>query len=291
MKSTNHGFTLVELMVALALGLIIVAAAVQLLISGQSTLTFQKAMESVQDNANFGINYIASDIRQTNLDVGTRVMSNKALSGLIVAKGNYPTGITTTELPLSSSASGLTFADQMSDVLVVQYRPVQLNGFDCEGKEILSTSTIVVQKYFIRKDEKSKNGDLVLACAAGRYDATSSTPVLTDLTSASIGQVILQRVDQFKVLVGVIDSTTNKMSYLTLAQFTAAASTIRPVTLQIGVLVRSVDNSGINTVIPTTYHLLNTDYKVSNPKNVTGKFLRIPIEQTIALRNAIGDVK
>ena len=54
MKIKISGYTLVELMVALALGLIIVAAAVQLLISGQSTLTYQKAIESVQDNANFG---------------------------------------------------------------------------------------------------------------------------------------------------------------------------------------------------------------------------------------------
>lgn len=86
MKFDSKGFTLVELMVALALGLIIVGAAIQLMISGQSTLTYQKAMESVQDNANFGINYITADIRQTNLDVGKRKMGNSTLSGLIVKK-------------------------------------------------------------------------------------------------------------------------------------------------------------------------------------------------------------
>lgn len=290
MRSNFRGFTLVELLVALTLGLIIVAAALQLLISGQSTLTFQKAMENVQDNANFGINYIAADIRQTNLDIGGRKMSNSTLSGLIVKKENYPSGITTEDLPLSSAGTGATLADAKSDILVIQYKPAQPNGFDCEGKKIASTNSIVVQKYFIREDASNKNGDLVLACAAGRYEAGAAAPALTELTTTSTGQIILQRVDQFKVLVGVIDAT-NKMSYLTLTQFEEADTSIRPVSLQIGVLVRSVDNAGLNTVIPGKYTLLNTPYKVSNPAGVNGKYLRVPIEQTIAIRNAIGDAK
>lgn len=290
MKSNFKGFTLVELMVALALGLIIVAAAVQLLISGQSTLTFQKAIENVQDNANFGINYITEDLRQTNLGVGGRKMGNSTISGLIIKKENYPTGMTTEKLPLSSSETGETFANSKSDVLVIQYRPAQLNGFDCEGGKITTADTIIVQKYFVREDQNSKNGDLVLACAAGRYDASSATPALTGLSDASLGQVILQRVDQFKVLVGV-ENAANQMSYLTLKQYEDEVTTVRAVTFQVGVLVRSVENAGVNTVIPKSYTLLNTAYTVSNPKNTTGKFLRIPVEQTIAIRNAIGDVQ
>lgn len=289
MKANIKGFTLIELMVALTLGLIIVAAAVQLLITGQSTLSYQKAMENVQDNANFGMNYITADIRQTNLDVGGRIMKNNIISGLIVKKENYPLAITTTDLPLSSTAAGASLATVGSDILVIQYKPAQINGFDCEGNKITSATTVVVQKYFMRKDEKNKN-DYVLACAAGRYESGATAPVLTDLTSTSTGQVILQRVDQFKVLVGVVNAS-NKMSYLTLKQFSDAASTVRPVTLQLGVLVRSVDNSGGNTVIPTTFTLLNTSYTISNPTDVTGKFLRVPLEQTVALRNAIGDAK
>lgn len=289
MKIKIKGFTLVELMVALALGLIIVAAAIQLLISGQSTLSYQKAMENVQDNANFGMNYITADIRQTNLDLGGRIMKNSKLSGLIVKKENYPSAMTTTDLVLSSTSTGDSLANIKSDVLVIQYKPAQLNGFDCEGKKVTSATTVVVQKYFIRKDEKSKN-DYVLACAAGHYDSSAVTPTLTDLTSSSTGQVVLQRVDQFKVLVGVVNAS-NQMSYLTLKQFADAATTIRPVTLQLGVLIRSVDNSGGNTVIPASYTLLNNSYTVSNPTGVTGKFLRVPLEQTVVMRNAIGDAQ
>lgn len=290
MKIKTMGYTLVELMVALALGLIIVAAAVQLLISGQSTLTYQKAMESVQDNANFGMSYIAADLRQTNLDLGARAMGNTKISGLVVKAENYPESMTTKILPVSSTATGKTLATVGSDVLVIQYKPAQANGFDCEGKEITSTNSIVVQKYFIRENQNDRNGDLVLACVAGRYDPSSTKVELTGFSDTAIGQVVLQRVDQFKVLVGVVNAM-NQMRYLTLDEFKTAESTIRPVTLQIGVLIRSVDNAGANTVIPKTYTLLNTPYTVKNPNNVTGKFLRVPIEHTVAIRNAIGDAK
>lgn len=290
MKIISKGYTLIELMVALTLGLIIAAAAVQLLISGQSTLTFQKAIENVQDNAIFGVNFITADIRQTNFDFDKRKMSNNGLSGLIVKKENYPTTMVTTGLPLSGTAVGKTFADSDSDILVIQYRPAQVNGFNCEGKKIETTDNIIVQKYFLRKDESSKTGDLVLACAAGSYDPDADVPKLVDLTNTSIGQVILQRVDQFKVLVGVIDSNGN-FGYLTLKEFESSTNDSRPVSLQIGVIVRSVDNAGTNTVLPTSYTLFNLPYKISNPTGVSGKFLRIPIEQTVALRNAMGDEK
>ena len=51
MKNKSLGFTLVELMISLVLGLIIIAAAVQLLISGQRSLLFQSAVADVRAEA------------------------------------------------------------------------------------------------------------------------------------------------------------------------------------------------------------------------------------------------
>ncbi|MFZ0331211.1 MAG: prepilin-type N-terminal cleavage/methylation domain-containing protein, partial [Acinetobacter bohemicus] len=69
MTKFHAGFTLVELMIALALGLIIVAAAIMLFLTGQKSYVLQSGMSDLQDNANFGLNYIAKDIRLTNLNV------------------------------------------------------------------------------------------------------------------------------------------------------------------------------------------------------------------------------
>jgi type IV pilus assembly protein PilW len=57
MKS-QEGFTLVELMIALALGLIVVAAATLLFLTGLRSSSMQQGVSDLQDNANFGLNYI-----------------------------------------------------------------------------------------------------------------------------------------------------------------------------------------------------------------------------------------
>lgn len=61
------GFTLIELMISLTLGLLIVAAAIQLFITGITSYKLQKAMAHIQDNASLGLNFIVDDIRKANL--------------------------------------------------------------------------------------------------------------------------------------------------------------------------------------------------------------------------------
>ncbi|MBK5649832.1 MAG: prepilin-type N-terminal cleavage/methylation domain-containing protein, partial [Acinetobacter sp.] len=53
---TQSGFTLIELMISLTLGLLIVAAAIQLFITGITSYKLQKAMAHIQDNASLGLN-------------------------------------------------------------------------------------------------------------------------------------------------------------------------------------------------------------------------------------------
>ena len=64
--SLQQGFTLVELMVALVLGLLVTAAAIQLFITGQMSLNTQKGMADLQESGNFGLRYITNDLRKTN---------------------------------------------------------------------------------------------------------------------------------------------------------------------------------------------------------------------------------
>lgn len=58
MNNKQQGFTLVELIISLALGLMVVAAAILLFLTGQKSVAMQKGVAELQDNANFGLNYI-----------------------------------------------------------------------------------------------------------------------------------------------------------------------------------------------------------------------------------------
>lgn len=291
MKKSVFGYTLVELMIALVLGLIVIAAGIQLLIGGQKSLLFQSAVVDVQDNANIGINYITSDIHHANLNMPNRAMVKNKISGLVVSGENYiepPVDggsiIKMDGAVFSESATGPSFTDSKSDTLVIQYRPVMAKGYDCEGNIITSVNEIIVQRYFLRVDKNSPNKDLALVCDAGKYSVNTGTKII-GLDGS--GQIIMPRVDQFKVLIGVINGT--QMAYMTPKQFTDSPVGARAVSLQIGVLVRSVDNSGSNTQENNQFKLLNETYKLAVPDTVNGKYLRIPVEQSIAFRNALGD--
>lgn len=80
----NAGFTLIELMLALALGLLVSAAAILMLMTGQKSYSMQQGLANLQDNANFGLNYITKDIRLANLNTQKSVINDETAYGGIV---------------------------------------------------------------------------------------------------------------------------------------------------------------------------------------------------------------
>lgn len=290
MKRKMSGYTLVELMVALVLGLIVVLVAVQMLLAGQRSVAFQNAVLNVQDNANIGLNYIVTDLKHTNLNLINRDMRSTGVSGLIVSDSNYPANITTNRrLSSTADSNSPSLTEDDSDVLVIQYRPNLAKGYDCEGEAITSPNEVIVQRYFLRRDTNGARFDLALACDAGRYENTETATTITGFNNS--GQIIMQRVDQFKVLVGVQNTSTRSLSYMTLAQFAAVptAANLRAVSLQIGILARSLDNAGADTNEKLDYTLLNLPQVVDKPDEMKARYVRVPVEQTIALKNGLGE--
>lgn len=280
MSRFNQGFTLIELMVSLILGLIIVGAAFQMLISGQRSLAFQESIQGLQDNANIGITYVADDIKLTNLNLPFTEIKPDQVSGLIVNTSNYLTGAASTSV--SGEGVKSSFIADKSDVLVIQYKPDQSKEYDCEGNTI-NADDIVVQRYFIRKDDNGSANDFVLACDAGKY---KDGIALSGLDGK--GQIIMKGVDLFKVRVGVKDNANN-LSYKTLTEFKALPNTSKAVSLQIGILSRSLDSISGNLEEKLKHNILGKPYVITKPSTVKTKYVWISVERTIALRNGLGE--
>ncbi|OTG96326.1 PilW family protein [Acinetobacter sp. ANC 3832] len=149
----QKGFTLIELMLSLTLGLIISAAAILLFLTGQKSLSMQQGTSDIQDNANFGLNYITKDLRLMNLNSTKSVMDDQTvLGGVVLTSSVNSVNIGTAAAPIkvsnlsstivgttaglnflsrsaeSSSWSGLSNvkvggSDQASDQLTIQYMP------------------------------------------------------------------------------------------------------------------------------------------------------------------------
>lgn len=64
MKTEQQGFTLVELMVAMLIGLILTLAALQLFLTNQRTFTLQQALTALHEDGQMVTRYMTADIRQ-----------------------------------------------------------------------------------------------------------------------------------------------------------------------------------------------------------------------------------
>jgi len=287
MRYSQQGFTLIELMVSLVLGMIIVAAATLLFISGQKSFALQQGAADIQDNANFALNYMTKDIRMANLNGSTASMTSSLANGGIVFSTANLAGIADTAIS-QSALSDTSNVAVGSDQLTIQYLPQQTGGFDCEGTQITSTSVYVVQRYFVRQDTNVNTNEtaataLALVCAAGR---SNNMTAFNDKT----GQIIMKRVDYFHILLSVQNSAGN-IRDMTIAQYVASAPDARILGVKLGLLTRSNQSVGNdpNINLSKTFKVLNQSVTLNSTIQAAQiKNLRQVITQTVALRNALG---
>lgn len=298
----QKGFTLIELMIALALGLIVVAAAAMLFLTGVKSSQIQQGMADLQDNANFGLNYITQDVRLANLNTAGAAMNDTLVEGGIVLSQtnlNLPENVRSNvdDALLSQSDgdtvgsddawTGASNVEQNSDQLVIQYKPAQTGGFDCEGREITTVDRIVIQRYFLRVDANAGTGEgnpLSLACDAGDYDDN-------DLTRyGDAGEIIMKRVDHFRVLLNVSNAAGNRR-YIGIHEYMALTGTKpRILGVSLGVLARSGQSTGqeASTAQNNAFVVLDQDVAIGENGNPQG-FIRQVVTQEVAIRNALGE--
>lgn len=293
--ASEKGFTLIELIIALALGLIISAAALQLFTGGLITTRLQQASAALQDSGVFGLEYMAHDIRLANYGNISHPELNDTsnLGGVVLTSGatgnvNLPIALDAAYL---TSTGGVSNVGKDSDQLTILFvAPTKM--FNCEGKEV-AAGEYVLQRYFLRKDENGQNAtDYALACDA---NIPPSTSVATIKGVGDDGQIIMPRVDYLKFYLGTQSDNKTSASYYTIAAYktkatAAIAASEKPpriVSIKVGVLVRSKDdtkNKLIDVSVPIQFMEGSVDLT-----NTTNKYLRREYTTTIALRNAMGE--
>lgn len=184
----QQGFTLIELMISLVLGLLIIAAASQVYVISLRTATVQQAGSSILDANVFGLQQIENNIRMAGLGLSDVAKAGAADSG-ILAGHDDAAAISVLNVNGAKLSSDLISRDDLgptnttsvgSDQLTIQYR-APANMRDCEGHLVLGPRTgildlpgnpvvsidgqIIVERYFVKKN----NGTLELRCDAGLY--------------------------------------------------------------------------------------------------------------------------
>ena len=322
-KRYTSGFTLMELMIALALGLLIVAAGLAVFLSSQRSLSLQSGMSELQQNANFGLSLVTHDLRHTNLNTVSAQKINNLVngSGIIFKKENLPLALQTitnleTEL-VSLQDKDTDNTTGKSDRITIQYTPETESIINCEGATIgtaaaPASNLVIVQRYYLAASPQQITGEPTaysLYCDAGSYSKSGSPTAITGLGvhGSNNAQQIMQRVDAFKVRLGV-KNPAGQLRYMTIDQYIAAMETIRAacatpivedtcsktylnvVSMDIGILSRSTGTIGAdaNLNTQTSFNVAGTPVTLSGDVAVNKRYLRQAVNQVVAIRNTLG---
>lgn len=226
------GFTLVELLIALVLGLLVSAAALQIFYTSSVNARRQEAGSQIQDNAIFGLSDLQYRLRRINY--GARASNNNDAyfmnhqtpqGGIVLTAptGKVPDGkdkekdgwtmgnlyglklkdkAISTDL-LSQNASNKSSSNlsdpSKSDQLTIQYQSALDNTFDCQGR-VIPKGYYVIERYFVRTDTSITPNSKGLACASAiyKYDealAAGAGIDIKDYTPPSATEAIANNLD------------------------------------------------------------------------------------------------
>ena len=327
MINSQRGFTLVEALITVSLGLLIIAAGFAVFLSGQRSIVLQNGMGELQQNANFGLATLAQDIRHANLNTVSKqlITSNTAGSGIIFSEKNLPASFAGSSLDYLFTAheqddSATTIK---SDRLTIQYVPeynkitsqeeyeedgetktrdittYSFNGIDCEGNALeFDQPRVIVQRYHLKLDTYQVEGTpsaYSLYCDAGSYVEGDS--VITGISDDKDGQQLMQKIDLFKVRLGLKDKS-GKMRYANIADYltlmpVASTDTTPQYNIQsveISLLARSTTPVTSEDLIKNDrdFRINDVDVKLSKVHIDGPKYIREVFNQVVAFRNTFG---
>lgn len=290
-NASQKGFTLIELMIAITLGLLISAAALMIFLSSQRSLAIQGGMGEIQQNAIFGLTALTYDLRHANLDTSSDYISTtQSGSGVIfnVNQTNIPINNQVTRVSTNNGSM-----NEPSDQLTIQYKARQPMT-NCEGEKVLA-DTIVVQRYYIDKlpDSQQDGGEVRygLWCDAAIKTSSGTTNHVRAMDSDAI--VLIPDAESFKVSFGVrnLNGTTanradDTLRYQHLSDYITTPTGTTVVSLEVGVVMRSSNSvHGDRNINRTAFTIAGQDVTLANASN---RYLRVPLTQVVAIRNSQG---
>lgn len=251
------GFTLVELMISLALGLLITAAVGAIFVSSKQSFRTGEGVSQVQESGRFASLLMTPVVRQAGylpdpviaqtspLDVFKSSLNKRAVFG---TNDSAPTF-------LSFTGSGFTAANvkASTDVLVIAFvgknssNPPDNSLRTCLG-DAVDASSMALNVFYIRSD--SDTGYSSLNC----YSHISAIAAAVDATGTTRNEPIVAGITDMQILYGV-DTDADGAANRYLAADSASLDWTRVCSVQITYTVDSTDaveKSTANTASTTT---------------------------------------
>ncbi len=219
--NSTQGYTLLELMIAMSLGLVLIGGAIQTLISNKQTFNITNAIGSTEEGGRFSMHFLTQDIRMAGYSANPQ--SNKS-NPFFVYDANSTTNAycTADSNDWCSKEGGGTISDQIAILKEID----TFISSDCNGNATASEpdkSNMLANVYWIAHDSTNDNQSS-LFCRG--YDVTAATWLGDALP-------LIGGVESFQALYGEVNSDGNTR-YVSLDR---VEKMTRVIAVKIGVLV------------------------------------------------------
>lgn len=276
MPDREKGFSLIELLVALAIGLLVTLVVTQAYLGGLGTQQAQTEISRAQESSRFAFDMLTRSIRKAGYKnpkaYGIPFCPNSSLPRLTI--GNDMTAITT-----SAFGTDATIVNS-SDVIRVTYYGEEVSTTnstvrDCLGNNIANGGTPVSDTFFIAADT-SNNNEPALFCYTTNAAASGNVPLVPG-------------VESMQMLYGEDTDGDGTINRYVPASTAVTVSNVRSIMLS---LVTRTPNAKAVDNTARTFNHFGTNYDSaanSDPGSVftapTDRRTRQHFSTTIALRN------
>jgi type IV pilus assembly protein PilW len=294
--SRARGFSLVELMVAVSIGLLLVLAMVSLYTSSRRTYSVTDEVARMQENARIAFTILDRQVRQ----VGYRRYDTDGIFSTNTATARPSgAGIATRPLTAQNDVAG---DPNTSDRITVRFFGSSREGanpavdrytadgsiVNCVGRAI-ATNEVNIETYFVAN---GSNGEPGLRCRSEvfRADNATTTPNWTSDTIDANGVELVSGVESLQILYGDDMNADGAIDRYLKSDDAARASLDDVTAVRLSVLMRTISNAN-DRPDTGTYRHFGTNYTATGDNGATvtmtggDKRLRRIFQTTITLRN------
>lgn len=289
----QRGLSLVELMVAITIGIILLAGVLQIYLSSKQSYRVQEATSRLQENGRFAIELLGRDIRDAG-NFGCRartvatdntvtpgpgeiIIIDHVNGGSIAAQavtgtergGNVPDSIAVLTTNASFAVSVAT-PTKASDITVALPNTLAVNDVvlaaDCRNGDVFRIAGVtpagantLVDPLPVSLSSPYRVGTRLFTLRAVSYTiaaGASGQNALFQSVNGAAAEELVEGVENMQILYGVDgpDADFSAEQYLTAAGVVAAGATFKVVSVQISLLLVSAGDTGANVVTaPQTY--------------------------------------
>lgn len=226
----SGGITLVELLVAMGLGVVLMAGVMQVFLGSSQTFSVVQAQTHMQENGRFAMEFIASSVRHAGYDTD---ISFNAQTNIELKAERWPAvdGFETNAVVAGTNNNpDIAGAKSSSDTISVRYRGAANAPMrDCAGNDI-AEDTMTVTSFFV-----TETGDFRCQVSGGAVDTTVT---------------LVEGIDELHVAYGVNASTATPSQVGAYMSADDVPDWSRVIAVKLALLASSseeaLDNSAVN---------------------------------------------